>query len=98
MAMRGYSVFTTMLRRIRHMLGKRTALGSGANATTTDHTEPTSRRRLVAPTDTLCAVTDTGRVRDHNEDTFYITDNGQVLIVADGMGGHKAGEVASALA
>ena len=36
--------------------------------------------------------------RDHNEDTFHISDNGKMLIVADGMGGHKAGEVASALA
>jgi protein phosphatase len=37
--------------------------------------------------------TDTGRVRDHNEDRFLITD--RLFAVADGVGGHRAGEVAS---
>ncbi|MBR0135331.1 MAG: Stp1/IreP family PP2C-type Ser/Thr phosphatase [Clostridia bacterium] len=39
---------------------------------------------------------DTG-LRKHNEDSFYIPGNGEcpVVIVADGMGGHQAGEVAS---
>lgn len=46
----------------------------------------------------VCGKTDVGRVRDHNEDTIYWdTDLGLVLL-ADGMGGHNAGEVASALA
>jgi protein phosphatase len=42
--------------------------------------------------------TDTGKVRSHNEDNggVFINERGQYLaIVADGMGGHKAGEVAS---
>src|SRR5437588_2157678 len=38
-------------------------------------------------------ATDTGLVRDHNEDN-YLTDEG-LFAVADGVGGHKAGEVAS---
>lgn len=40
-------------------------------------------------------ATDIGRVRDHNEDAS-LAENG-VFVVADGMGGHAAGEVASAL-
>lgn len=58
----------------------------------------TPTRRVHAPCAAVCGVTDQGRVREQNEDTFYCDDDGGVLIAADGLGGHAAGEVASELA
>ncbi len=45
--------------------------------------------------------TDPGKVRSHNEDSVTIINNENkeyLLAVADGMGGHKAGEIASSIA
>jgi len=45
-------------------------------------------------------ITDSGKVRSHNEDSVTIVKNSaseHLMIVADGMGGHRAGEVASSM-
>jgi protein phosphatase len=44
------------------------------------------------------AKTDVGMKRTHNEDYFSLLEDEQLFIVADGMGGHASGEVASRLA
>lgn len=40
-------------------------------------------------------ATDIGKVRDHNEDAFFVSEKKGFFIVADGMGGLEAGEIAS---
>jgi serine/threonine protein phosphatase PrpC len=44
------------------------------------------------------AATDVGRKREHNEDNFLVDKKLSLFVVADGMGGHASGEVASHLA
>jgi len=43
-------------------------------------------------------ITDTGKVRDHNEDAIATQPDIGLMVLADGMGGYNAGEVASGIA
>lgn len=54
---------------------------------------PPAQLRTVA-----VGLTDRGMQREHNEDSFLVLDEYGLYIVADGMGGHRAGDVASRLA
>jgi PPM family protein phosphatase len=54
---------------------------------------PRERLRVAA-----AGITDIGRGRKHNEDTVLVRRDLELYIVADGAGGHNAGNVASALA
>ena len=42
--------------------------------------------------------TDIGKKRTHNEDSILVDESMHIFLLADGMGGHQAGEVASDLA
>lgn len=43
-------------------------------------------------------LSDVGRQREHNEDRFVMLPEHSLYVVADGMGGHRAGDVASTIA
>lgn len=43
-------------------------------------------------------ITDKGMLRDNNEDSFFLDEEKKLFIVADGVGGQNAGEIASSLA
>jgi serine/threonine protein phosphatase PrpC len=47
---------------------------------------------------TAFGLTHVGRQRQHNEDAFLVEDDARLFLVADGMGGHAAGEIASRIA
>lgn len=46
----------------------------------------------------FCAKTDPGRARDNNEDALVFDEPSRLAVLADGMGGYNAGEIASGMA
>src|SRR4051812_11872584 len=55
-------------------------------------------RSIVPLRITAAGATDIGRVRQHNEDSILLRPDLNLFLLADGAGGHNAGNVASALA
>ena len=52
----------------------------------------------TATSEPAAGLTDPGRERQNNEDYYLLNPDHRLYVVADGMGGHSAGEVASSLA
>jgi serine/threonine protein phosphatase PrpC len=60
--------------------------------TTKRHPSPGPERQTAIK---AAGLTNTGKVRSHNEDAFSISEDLGLFIVSDGMGGHQAGDLAS---
>lgn len=59
---------------------------------------PTSGSSSPATTLTGAALTDIGRKRSQNQDAVFADEAAGIFVVADGMGGHRGGEIASSIA
>src|SRR5260221_7797660 len=102
---RGQSALRQMCRRPRRMLsGHRAATADRdlswlKNRPTNAIMGPMDEAQAAVPFALLAAgKTDVGQKRDHNEDTILLRPDLGLFLLADGAGGHNAGEVASALA
>lgn len=67
-----------------------------ATAAAPDNSAPTGRPARKALVREVFGLTDVGLVREGNEDALVLLDDHDLYVVADGMGGHACGEVASA--
>jgi protein phosphatase len=77
---------------------QREAADQAPSESSSQPSDRAAKGTTFAPQQNVCAITDVGRVRDHNEDLYYISPDCTWFVVADGMGGHEAGDVAAALA
>lgn len=73
--------------------GRSEALGLDTSASERD-----AAVKIVSLKIDAAGRTDVGQLRDHNEDTFAVVAQHHLYLVADGMGGHRAGDVASQMA
>ena len=61
-----------------------------------EHSNPKTQRQFGMEFE-FFSQTDTGRVRSNNEDSIAVDESCSVAVLADGMGGYNAGEVASGM-
>jgi PPM family protein phosphatase len=75
-------------------------LKPGPEAQASAETAQAAERRIAPLNISWDGCTDVGMIRDHNEDNYASLSLGEktLFVVADGMGGHDAGEVASRIA
>src|ERR1700730_19450121 len=57
--------------------------------------EKSTTREVITPHPQLCAITELGIGRDTNEDAFRLSEDHRLWVIGDGMGGQRAGEIAS---